>query len=264
MSNHLERMLEKQARELAGPSPVEQHIILLKFSELMDNAPDFSAKYNAGASPQRQWIAEVGALIGKVSAEKKIKVDMAKMIFDMGGDHTIEQIQGFALDIIEDLKLELELSGRADVGSAYAPGDRYRFFVDLKSIVDGAQSEIFLIDPYFGGEEFNNYLADVGSDIKVRIFANKNAQEIKAYIEKHQAQYNSNMEVKKNKRLHDRLIIVDRKDCWITGGSINHAGTKKPTYLIPVSTEIVKAKLEIYEKIWDVSQANGVRPLSLV
>ncbi|MEJ1353390.1 MAG: hypothetical protein RPU60_03910 [Candidatus Sedimenticola sp. (ex Thyasira tokunagai)] len=264
MSNNLERMLEKRARELAGPSPFEQHIILLKFSELMDNAPDFSTKPNAGASPQRQWIAQVGALIRKVSPEKESPFAILITLFDMGGSHAIKQIQGIVLDIIEDLKLELELAGRADIGSAYAPGDRYRFFVDLKSIVSGAQSEIFLIDPYFGGEAFNNYLADVGSDIKVRIFANKHTQEIKPYTEKHQAQYNSNMEVKKSKRLHDRLIIIDRTDCWITGGSTYHAGTKKPTYLIPVSAEIGKAKLEIYEKIWDVSQVNGVRPLSSV
>ncbi len=254
MSDHLKRALEKQSRELAGPSPVEQHIILMKLSELMDNAPDFSTKPNAGASPQRQWIAEVGALISRVSSEKKINFSISKSMLGQYWNYAIEQIQGLALDVIEELKLELELSGRADVGSAYAPGEIYKFFADLKSIVSGAQSEIFLIDPYFDGEAFDNYLADVGSDIKVRIFANKHAQEVKTYIEKHQAQYNTNIEIKKSKKLHDRLIIIDRTDCWITGGSVNHAGNKSPAYLIPVSTEIAKDKLEIYEDIWDASQ----------
>nr|BAF45166.1 hypothetical protein [uncultured bacterium] len=257
MSDHLKRALEKQSRELAGASPVEQHIILLKLSELMGNAPDLSTKPIAGTSPQRQWIAEVGALINKVSASKKISFESSKSMLGQYWNYAIEQIQGLALDAIEELKLELELSGRSDVGSAYAPGEIYKFFTDLKSIVNGAQSEIFLIDPYFAGEAFNNYLADVGSNIKVRIFANKHSQEVKIYIEKHQAQYNSNIDIKKSKRLHDRLIIIDRTDCWITGGSVNHADDKSPAYLIPVGTEIAKDKLDIYDEIWDTSQEIG-------
>ena len=254
MSDHLKRALEKQSRELAGPSPIEQHIILLKLSELMENAPDLSNKPNTGASPQRQWIAEVGALINKTSSSTKIKFDTSKSILGQYWDYGIDQIQGVILDVIEELKLELELSGRADVGSAYAPGEIYRFFTDLKSIVNGAESEIFIIDPYFDGEAFNNYLADVKSNLNVRIFANKHAKEVKVYIDKHQAQYESNIEIKKSKKLHDRLIIIDRTDCWITGGSVNHAGNKSPAYLIPVGSEIAKDKLKIYEDIWNASQ----------
>lgn len=185
MSDHIKRALVKHSRELAGPSPVEQHIMLLKLSELMDSVPDFSIKPNTGASPQRQWIAEVGALISRVSSEKKINFNTAKSMLGQYWNYAIDQIQGLALDVIEELKLELELSGRADVGSAYAPGEIYKFFVDLKSIVNGAQSEILLIDPYFDGEAFNNYLVDVSSGVKVRIFANKHAQEVKTYIDKH-------------------------------------------------------------------------------
>lgn len=254
MSDHLKRALEKQSRELAGPSPVEQHIILVKLSELMESSPDLSSKPNMGLSPQRQWVAEVGAIICRVNSEKKLNFNTAKSMLGQYWNYAIEQIQGLVLDVIEDIKLELELEGRADVGSAYAPGDIYKFFSDLKSIVDGAQSEILLIDPYFDGEAFDNYLASVDAKINVRIFANKNAQEVKAYIEKHQAQYKSDISIKKSKKLHDRLIIVDRTDCWITGGSINHAGNKSPAYLIPVGSELAKEKLGIYEDIWNSSQ----------
>jgi hypothetical protein len=254
MSDHLKRALEKQSRGLAGPSQVEQHIILLKLSELMETIPDFSTKPSMGVSPQRQWVAEIGALISRISIERKLNFGSAKALLSQYWTHAAGQIQGLALDVIEELKLDLELSGRADFGSAYAPGEVYKFFSDLKSIVNGAQSEIFLIDPYFDGEAFNNYLADVCSGIKVRIFASKHAQEVKVYIDKHQDQFDSNIEIKKSKKLHDRLIIIDRTDCWITGGSVNHAGNKSPAYLIPVGTEIANDKLEIYNDIWNNAQ----------
>jgi hypothetical protein len=254
MSDHLQRAIDKQSRKLAGPPPVEQHIILLKLNELMGNMPDFSVKPDTGASPQRQWIAEVGALVSRVSMDRKVDFSTAKSLLNQYWDHNVKQIQGLALDVIEEIKLELEISGKADIGSAYAPGEVYKFFADLKSIVNGAQSEIFIIDPYFDGDAFNSYFADVYDDIDVRIFANKHAQEVKAYIDKHKAQFNSTIEIRKNKKLHDRLIIIDRTDCWITGGSVNHAGKNSPSYLIPIGAELTNDKLNIYDDLWNTSQ----------
>lgn len=108
MNDDLKRALEKQSRELAGPSPVEQHIILLKLYELLDNAPDLSTKPNNGVSPQRQWIAEIGAIICRVSTEKKLNFGTAKSMLGQYWNYAIEQIQGIALDLIEEIKLELE------------------------------------------------------------------------------------------------------------------------------------------------------------
>jgi hypothetical protein len=255
MSEDLRRAMERQSRELAGPSPIEQHIILFKLTELIKNMPEHASDADAGASPQRQWIAEVGALISRVSSEKRIIFNTAKAFLSHNWVKAVRQIQGQVLDVIEELKLDLELSGRADIGSAYSPGDAYKYFADLKSIIGSAQSDIFLIDPYFDGEAFNNYLACVVSGIEVRIFANKHAQEVKAYIDKHKIQFNSNIEVRKNKNLHDRLVIIDRSDCWITGGSLNHGGMKSPSYLIPVGTELANGKLSMYDIIWNDSKS---------
>lgn len=257
MDDHLKRALEKQSRELAGASPIEQHIILLKLTELIENMPDLSLKPAPGASIQRQWIAGVGALARRISSEKKSEFDMTKTVLNINWLNGVDKLVGLALDAIEELKLDLELSGKADVGSAYSPGEVYKYFADLKSIIKDAKSEVFLIDPYFDGEAFNTYLADIPREITIRIFANKHASEVKSYIDKHQAQFGSIIEVRKSKKLHDRLVIIDRSDCWITGGSINHAGQKSPSYLIPIGTEISKDKLEIYEALWNESQPNA-------
>lgn len=254
MSDDLRRAIEKQSRELAGPTPIEQHIILFKLTELIRNMPECVSNPSTGISPQRQWIAEVGALVSRVSSEKKINFNTAKAFLSLNWANAVSQIQGLVLDVIEDLKLDLELSGRADIGSAYSPGEAYKYFADLKSIIDRAQSSIFLIDPYFDGDTFNNYLAGVESHIEVRIFASKHAQEVKAFIDKHKIQFNSNIEVRKNKNLHDRLVIIDRGDCWITGGSLNHGGMKTPSYLIPVGTELTNDKLSMYDAIWSESK----------
>lgn len=255
MSDHFQRALDKQSRELAGPSPVEQHIILLKLNELIGNMPDMSINPDFGASPQRRWIAEVGALVCRVDTLRKLEFNTARLQLNQYWASSIKQIQGIALDVTEEIKLDLEISGKAEIGSAYASGEVYKFFAELKSIVSGAESEIFIIDPYFDGEAFNNYLADVYSGIEVRIFANKHAQDVRKYIDKHKAEYKSNIEIRKNRKLHDRLIIVDRNDCWITGGSVNHGGQKSPAYLIPLGAGLTQEKLRIYDELWSASES---------
>ena len=44
-------------------------------------------------------------------------------------ESTVQSIIGHVSDAIEELKLDLELEGRSDIGSVYQPGDVYDFFL---------------------------------------------------------------------------------------------------------------------------------------
>ncbi len=250
MTDQLQRMMKK----LEGDDPIEKHILLLKLTESLENAPGFGDKPVMDiSSPQRQWISKVGALLSRISVERKIKYQTSFGMLTQYWQFSITQIQGQVLDAIEELKLELELDDRTEIGSAYAPGDVYRFFADLKDVINSAEAEVMIVDPYFNGEAFDAYLASASSDLQIKILADRYSKDISAYTEKHKAQYGSGIELKKNKRLHDRIIFIDVDVAWIMGGSIKDAG-KKATYLIPLQTPIAKAKKEIYQQIWDNSK----------
>ena len=154
MSAELQRMMKK----LEGDGPIEKHILLLKLSEVLEQAPDFGEKpiFEVN-SPQRRWLASVAALLSRLGISHRTRF---KASFNMLASYwkpAVSQIQGQVLDAIEELKLELELDGRSEFGSAYAPGDVYRFFADLKNIINGAQSGLMVIDPYFDGAAFDAY-----------------------------------------------------------------------------------------------------------
>ena len=247
MSERMERMM----RKLEGDGPVEKQIILLKMTESLEQAPEFGEKAIMNpASPQRQWLSKVGALLSRLGLDKQVQYRAACQTLIQYWKPAIVQIQGQVLDAIEELKLELELDGRSEIGNAYEPGDVYRFFADLKSIIGGSESELLIIDPYFNGEAFDAYLSEADPSIKVRILADRYSKDLKAYIEKHMAQYGSSVEVRRSKELHDRIIFIDGAVSWIMGGSIKDAG-KKATYLIPLSTPITEAKYSIYSDIWE-------------
>lgn len=246
MTDQLQRMIKK----LEGDGPIEKHILLLKLTEALENAPDFGDKpvLDVG-TPQRQWLSEVGALLSRLDVRKKVQFGASFRTLVQYWVPAITQIKGQVSDAIEELKLELELDGRSDFGSAYAPGDVYRFFADLKTVINQAEHEVLVIDPYFNGEAFDAYLSTAKPGLVIRILADRYSKDISSYVEKHKAQFQTNIELRRSKELHDRLIFVDQDVAWIMGGSIKDAG-KKATYLIPVATPIAMMKREIYAEIW--------------
>ena len=121
----------------------------MKLTEALENAPDFGDTPALDpATPQRRWLSEVGALLSRLDVQKKVQFKASFGTLVQYWKHAIVQIQGQVLDAIEEIKLELELDGRTEIGNAYAPGDVYRFFADLKAVINSAENEILIVDPY--------------------------------------------------------------------------------------------------------------------
>jgi len=256
MSDQLQRMMKK----FEGDGSVEKQIILLKLTEALEHAPDFGDKpIMDPATPQRRWLSQVGALLSRLGIDKQVTYKASFSTIIQYWPHTIVQIKGQVLDAIEELKLELELDGRSEIGNAYEPGEVYKFFADLKDIINSAQQEIVIVDPYFNGEAFNAYLSEVEEKVNIRILADRYSKDIQNYVEKHIAQYGSKIELRRSKELHDRIVFIDSDTSWIMGGSIKDAG-KKATYLIPLASQITEAKLAIYNEIW--GRSNEVKKIA--
>lgn len=252
MSEDLERFRARMMRTLEGDGPIQKQIILLKLTHLLETVPDFSDTAKIPAeSPQRRWLANVGALLKRLDSISKGTTFSSNMyLLNTQKDNAVRLIKGQIVDTIEELKLELELEGRGEIGNAYAPGEVYKYFADLKAIIARAEQHVFVIDPYFNGEAFDSYLSDIHAAIGIQILAERYSNDVKTFAEKHSQQYGTEISLRKSKELHDRLIIIDQGDCWITGGSVKDAG-KKASYLIPVTPAFAETKRHIYSDIWD-------------
>lgn len=250
MTEQLDRMMKK----LAGDGPIEQHIMLLKLTALLENAPEFGDKpAMEPETPQRQWLSSAGALLSRLSIEKKVQFQSTFRILVQYWKPAVIQIKGQILDAIEELKLDLELEGRSEIGSAYAPGEVYKFFADLKAVINQSEREIVVVDPYFNGEAFDTYLSSAGTGLHIRILADRYSKDVNTYVTKHSAEFGSRIELRASKELHDRIVFIDDDQAWIMGGSIKDAG-KKATYLIPLTLPLAAAKKRIYLEIWARSE----------
>ena len=234
-----------------APDPMKKQIILAKLISLIDQVPE-------PPTLSRQWISEAKALIKQhdpllVGIHLHTKAEFYFFDFGIGPDPETKakEIMGYVTDTVETIKVELELDGRTEIGTAYSAGEVYKYFTDLKQIIWKAEREVLVVDPYLDGKTFDSYFRDCPKDTVIRILTCKYADRVKPYITKHEKEYGTNITMKKSDELHDRLIVIDCAECWFSGGSIKDAATSKPTYLIPITGSILNDKIKMYNEIWD-------------
>jgi len=235
----------------------QQHIILLKLKELYDN-PDTPLNQTShsvmGVSPSIKWLVSVGVLLKRYDRYGLgRKFDNLRQTFSSNQTVLCQHVLVLMEEAIQNIRLDLELDRRNEIGTAYGPGERYRYFSDLKKIIGGATEEVFVVDPYFNGEAFDNYLGEDSGNVAIRLLVERYVKEVTNYAAKHIEDFGTGIAIRKSNDLHDRLVIVDRADCWISGGSIKDGG-QKPTYLIPFAPGLAEKKLQIYEEIWTRSK----------
>lgn len=251
------RSLERLQKRIDGDGPAERQILLLKLVYEFDNSPSFGTVYQGDASsPPQLWISRVGALLSRVSMHYKISYQSTKSISTQFWSVSRESFRRTISEAIEEIKLELELDGRDEIGQVYEKGKEFDFFTDLKGIISGAERDVFIIDTYFDASAFLSYFSSADECLNVRILCGKSAADLSACIKRFESQTNAKVEVRKTREVHDRLVFIDASDCWIVGASIKDAG-KKPTYLIPFAPQLMQKKLEIYENIWSESPVQG-------
>jgi prophage antirepressor-like protein len=98
--------------------------------------------------------------------------------------------------------------------------DAYSFVSDL---IKKAKDEIILIDNYI--DDTTLTLFSKNPHIKVTIFTNTISKQLKLDFEKYSKQYD-NITLKTFQNLHDRFLIIDKKEIFHIGASIKDLGKK--------------------------------------
>lgn len=240
-------------KRLGIDNALDRQLLLVKLEDLISDHPTFHDSFVSDfKSPQQRWIAKTKAIMKRVGISNGLQFDSAANTYFKFPKAAGNSMLNAVAETIEELRLELELEGDDFIGKQYDPGDVYSYFVDVKSFIGKAKKSVFVIDPYFTGESFNDYLGECAKGIAIRILTADCARETASYAVRHQQQFGGPIEIRRSEGLHDRYIVVDDTDWLITGGSIKD-GARKPSYLIPVGPSLVAPKRIAYEKIWDAS-----------
>lgn len=227
-----------------------QHILLEKLRGLLKNVPPLEGRGTYGQE-QFAWLGKASALISNWDRMESVSFGVA--CNSMAGNMNRQLNYGTILTSIYKAITSIEESLPRTAEQVFGPGAAYDFFKALSELVSSAEKTLFLVDPYMDAEVFDGYLNALAPGKIVRLLVNKHADNLKVASEKFRTQHASEIDVRKSTKIHDRLIFVDNLECWVLGASIKDAAAKKPTYLAPLSSDVVAAKLSYYEDIWVAS-----------
>lgn len=149
----------------------------------------------------------------------------------------------------------LELSfPEEEIKGAYAPGEQYDFYRDLKNLISLAKAKVLIVDPYLDDTHFELYVEKIpkGVDVRVLFDQTHSAKTSPALIiVAKKFSSGRSFELRTTNAIHDRIVFIDDR-VWVIGQSLKDAAGKKPTYI--VETGEVQSMKAIYEGIWSASK----------
>lgn len=116
----------------------------------------------------------------------------------------------------------------AQVREMFFPRDsQWDAFVAIREVIDKAQSELMLVDPYCDRTFFGILESSGGRPMNIRLLCRNKSGGLKAEAQAFGAQYPQvSIELRKSSDFHDRFLVVDQSICVHLGASINHAGSR--------------------------------------
>ncbi len=108
----------------------------------------------------------------------------------------------------------------------------------VSRLVEGAKSEIVLVDPYSDAVTLE-VLSKKASGVKVRLYCKDRGQPTPVEIEKFNRQY-KDLTITYTDEFHDRFLIIDNAELHNLGSSINCLGRRVTSYTTRDPSEITK------------------------
>ena len=165
---------------------------------------------------------------------------------DVARNMGVSRVVAILFRAIADLEFRLS----ASTNRAFGPGATYDFFKALRELLASATQSILIVDPYVDEQIFDTYLTAAAQHVTVRLLAREGAAALGPAVAKFIAQTKMTVEIRRSEAIHDRVIFLDGRSCWVLGQSIKDAAKSKTTYLAPLDSDAAGLKKTVYEQLW--------------
>ena len=143
--------------------------------------------------------------------------------------------------------LRLRTTGPLSIG---VPAGRvFEYFDELRKLIETAQSDLLMVDPYLDAEFVSRYLPFVAAGTQVRMLARERLSTLKPAVAAFTAQSGVSVEVRTIGGFHDRYLFVDAQACYQSGASFKDGAKKTPTVLVQI-TDAFAGVRATYEQLW--------------
>ena len=191
----------------------------------------------------RKWASKVlkqYLMNGYVLDENRIMVSEANyrhLVVEVDGlAKRVDDVENKVHEEIKDIKEKVFIEPIKE--RLFYDGEYYDAYDFLISLVKKAKNKISLIDPYFD-EAGLNIFKNVAINIDLTICASTRAAITSNDLLLFEKQYGNKINLKYNDTIHDRFLIIDDKECYVIGASINYMGKKTFTVYKYASDKLI-------------------------
>jgi hypothetical protein len=232
---------------------VDHTSLLAELRALADHIPDFES-FTPTSRAHHEWLGKVHALVEQWNRFEaaSVRTQITYITTSVGRDMGVSGVVGILHRAIADLEFRLPVGAN----KAFGPGAVYDFLKALRDLLASGKESILIVDPYLDEQVFDAYLAAVAPQAMVRLLCGKSTPGLKPAISKFALQTKIKVEARTSEAIHDRVLFIDGRSCWVLGQSIKDAAKTKPTYLAPLDAPTADLKRAEYEKIW-----NSAKPI---
>lgn len=235
------------------PISAEQCVAVLR--DLLANRPA-----DTYAAEALDWFADVA---GTVSAYDQVKAVPLNML--LGQIAQVAAMNVFAGDARHNAVMRFYMEARAvfralQLGTnAYTTaqierGEVYNYFEELRQLIRAAEADILFIDPYIDAEFVERYLPQIPAGVSVRLLTSAGrvgslAPALTLYRQQHQG-VQVQLRTMPNQSIHDRHLVIDRRDVWQSGASFKDGAKNAPTTINQI-VDVAAAMIAAHEENWN-------------
>jgi len=151
-----------------------------------------------------------------------------------------------SFDLLQFEKLWQKLSPDREMQPIFLePNMPLKAYNHIKDILLQAKKKIQIIDPYFDKTVYQ-LIGELNTDIPVQIIT-ENVKDDAGIVYFKMKKERGLIEVKSSKKNHDRFIIIDDRNVFLLGGSINSIGDKA-SMIIPIELGAIKQEIKNHFK----------------
>jgi hypothetical protein len=129
-------------------------------------------------------------------------------------------------------------------------GSQYDAYKQLSQILESANSSITIVDNYVD-RTLLDMLQPCKENVAVRVLTKPVKPDFELALKKFKAQFKRTIEVRVNREVHDRYVVVDNKDFYSVGASLKNAGDKLSLLVNLEEPSAIAALRNKIEEIWN-------------
>jgi hypothetical protein len=234
---------------LGGDSGLTDEQLLLEAEDLIRTKP---TQLQYPSTQELEWLGRAGAIVQAWNP-----LEMAHFaLFQNEAMNSFAQIgqsgENKLFALLYRMRTDLMFKTRGPLNAAVDRGmvfDYFDYFDGLRKVIELAQQDIFFIDPYLDADFVSRYLPHVKATASIRLMGRKSMSTLMPAVQAFSQQSGRSIEVRASSNLHDRYVLIDRRECYQSGASFKDGGRLAPTTLTQI-TDAFPAMLQTYEGLW--------------